>query len=407
MKNRVVTALLSVVIAFALWMYVITVERTEIEETFYNVPVILDSETVLEDRGLMITSDTDLTVTLKLSGNRSDLNKLRSSDITVMADLSRIYESGEKKLSYDVSFPGDVKNNAIEVVSRHPDSVNLTVVKWDTKVIPISLAYIGSVPEGYNADKQNATLDVNSVTVTGPEDIISQIEMAKVTVDLAGRTQTLVDHLRYSLCDGSGNPIADVSTVTTDRGEVRVTVPVQMVKDVKLTYTVTNGGGLTAQDVTITPNYDTITVAGSPAALAELEEISLGSIDLGVIAESQQLILPIRLPEGVTNQSGITEVTMDIVLPELEIRIYSLTNFRIENVPQGMTAEIINKVLNVKIRGMGPVLDQLKAEDIVVVVDFSGAEHGRFTLPAVIEIKAFDNVGAVESYYVNVNVTES
>lgn len=404
MKSKLLTALLSIAIAFGLWVYVITVEHTEIEETFYNVPVVLDGESILADRGLMITSDTDLAVTLKLSGNRSALNNLRSSDIAALVDLSRIYEAGEKNLSYDVSVPGD--NSTIEVVSRNPDTITLTVVEWATKEIPVELAYTGRVQEGYSVDKQNAKLEYETVTVTGPKDIINQIGMAKITLDLTGRSETIADSFRYSLCDVAGDPIEDVSTVTTDRGEIRVTVTIQKVKDVHLTYTVSNGGGLTAEDISVSLEFDTITVAGSNAALANLEEISLGVIDLSVITESQQLVMPIKLPEGVTNQSGITEVKVDVTLPELETRIYNVTNFRMENVPQGMTVQIVTRMLSVKVRGMAPVLDKLTASDIIAVVDFTGAEPGAFSFAATIEIDGFDTVGAVDSYTVNANVME-
>ena len=404
-SERILNILLAAVIAFGLWLYVITVEHTEIEDTFYNIPVILDGESVLAERGLMIVSDTDLTVTLRLSGNRSTLNNLKSSDITVLADLTRIYEAGEKQLSYSVSCPGSAQNNSIEVVSRKPDSITLTVVEWASKEIPVELAYTGRVQDGFYVDKQNAKLDENTVTVTGPKDLINQIGLAKITVDLTGRSETVVESLRYSLCDAEGTPINDVSSVTTDRGDIRVTVPIQKVKNISLNLTVIPGGGLTQQDVTITLDYDFITVAGSSAKLAELgDAIELGVIDLSNITESQQMVFSIKLPEGVTNQSGITEVTADIKVPELEIRAYNVTNFRMDNVPAGMTAQIITRMLNVKVRGVANVLDKLTASDIVVVVDFEGAEPGSVRLAATIEINGFETVGAVETYSVMANV---
>ena len=145
MKNKFLTALLAVLIAICLWAYVITVERPESENTFYNVPVVLDGETVLQDRGMMITSDTQMTVTLKIAGKRSELNNLKSSDIAAVVDLSRIAEAGEKKLTYAVSIPGD---STLEVVNRQPDTLSLTVTEWATKEIPVELAYEGRVPEG-------------------------------------------------------------------------------------------------------------------------------------------------------------------------------------------------------------------------------------------------------------------
>ena len=406
MKNKFLTALLAGLIAVCLWAYVITVERPESENTFYNVPVVLDGETVLQDRGMMITSDTELTVNLRLSGKRSDLNKLKSSDIAAVIDLSRITEAGNKKFTYNVSIPGD---SSIEVVSREPDALYLTVTEWAVKEIPVELAYEGRVPEGYYVDRQSASVEYDTVTVTGPKEIISQISLAKITLNLENRLETISEYLRYALCDDQGNPIEDVSTVTTDRGELRVTVSIQQLKEVKLTYDIIAGGGLTAEDVKVTADYDTVTVAGSTAALLGLDEINLGTVDLGELTESTELVLGIKLPEGVTNQSGFTAVRLQVELPELETRIYSINKFRADNVPQGMTAQIYTQLLEVKLRGRGPILDRIKPEHITAVVDLTGEAAGMFSLPVEFEIEGFgtvDNVGAVEKYSVKGKLSE-
>lgn len=407
MKNKVLTALLAVVIAFALWTYVITVEQPESVETFYNVPVVLDGGTVLSERGLMITSDTDLTVTLRLSGNRTDLNKLRSSDITILADLTKIYEAGEKNLSYDISFPGDVQNNAIEVVSREPNFVTLTVVEWASKEIPVEVEFQGAVPEDYVADKKDVVQDETAVTITGPREVVDQITKAVVSPDLTGRTETFSESYRYSLCDEQGQPVEDVSAITTNKGEIWVTVSIQKVQTVELTYQVIDGGGLTAEDVRISLDYQTITVAGSTAALEGLTEISLGTVDLGKITENTVLTFPVTLPDGVSNLSGVKEITAAVTLPEMEIRSYTVTQFRTENVPDGKTAQILARQLEVKIRGMGPILDDLKPENIVAIVDFTGVENGRAKFDVQIRIVGVENVGAVGVYTVYAEVGDT
>ena len=406
MKSKFLTALLAGVIAICRWGYVITVERPESENTFYNVPVVMDGETVLQDRGMMLTSDTKMTVTLKLAGKRSDLNNLKSSDIAAVVDLSRINQAGDVRLTYDVSIPGA---GSVEVISRHPDTLSLTVTEWATKEIQVKVAYEGRVPEGYYVDKQSEELDYEAVTVTGPKAIISRIEQAKITLNLENRIETISESLRYALCDGQGNPIEDVSSVTTDHGEVRVTVSIQQLKGVKITYNVIDGGGLTAADVKVTADYDTVTVAGSTAALLGLDEINLGDVDLGELTESTELVMPIKLPEGVSNQSGFTVVHLNVELPELETRTYSVRKFRTVNVPQGMIAEIYTQILEVKIRGRGPVLDRLKPEYITAVVNLEGELEGTFSRAVEFEIEGFgtvENVGAVDKYSVTGKLSE-
>ena len=75
-KNKIVSLLLSVLVAFGLWAYVITFVSSDMEGTFYDIPVSLQGEALLAERGLMITTQEKPTVTLTLYGNRRELNQL-------------------------------------------------------------------------------------------------------------------------------------------------------------------------------------------------------------------------------------------------------------------------------------------------------------------------------------------
>lgn len=405
MKSKILTALLAAAIAVCLWGYVITVERPESEKTFYKVPVVLEGENVLKDRGMMITSGEDTTVTLKLAGRRSDLKNLKSSDIVAVVNLSRITEPGQKNMSYSISIPGD---SNIDVVKRTPDTVAISVVEWASKPIPVNLKFEGHVPEDYGENRQGATKDHDTITVTGPKDIINQIAMAKVTIDLDGRTETFAESFRYALCDAEGTPIDDVSSVTTDYGEIRVSMSIHQLKEVKLVYTIVDGGGLTASDVevSISPK-DTITVAGSPMVLEELKEINLGTFDLGELTQTTEFKKPVKLPEGVSNRSNISEVTVTVTVPEMETRTYNTSQFRIENVPEGLEAQLIAEQLEVHLRGRGRLLDQIKPEHITAVVDLTDQEVGNVYLPVKIEIETYGEdsmVGAVGQHSVQVKL---
>ena len=58
MKNKFLAMAFSVVVAFGLWLFVINVVSPESEKTYYDIPVVLQNKDVLEQRGLMIVSDT-------------------------------------------------------------------------------------------------------------------------------------------------------------------------------------------------------------------------------------------------------------------------------------------------------------------------------------------------------------
>ena len=405
--------LLSVTIALTLWLYVISVERTETVQNFRNVPVILDGESVLEDRGLKIVSDTDLTVDLELTGNRSELNKLRSSDIVVIVDLTRIYEAGEKELEYSVTLPG-----TIEVVSREPQTINIEVARWVTQEVPVQLEQVGSLPDNYIVDQQNVTLDRQFITLSGPQSVVENIAMAKVTVDMTGRTESVEERVSVTLCDENSVPL-DVSSVTVDTDKVLVKIPVLMVKDIQLQVSVISGGGLTAQDVTVTLDKTEITVSGSPAVISKLEDVLvLGTIDLSQELEGfTDRTYQVELPAGVKNLSGIEEVQVSLEMPEREIQSFDLSmedmldRVELQNVPDGVPVRVReNQQLTVWIRGQAKDLEKVMITDFRIVVDLTGAtQTGMYE--AQILVENVSGVGVVsdpdDPYEILVQIGES
>ena len=111
-NNKIVTFLLALAISLGLWFYVVTVVKPDTTNTYYNIPVVLDGESFLTENSLMIVGARNTTVTMELYGNRTDLDKVNSGNITLIADLSKIRDPGEIELPYSHRFPGDVPSGA-------------------------------------------------------------------------------------------------------------------------------------------------------------------------------------------------------------------------------------------------------------------------------------------------------
>lgn len=407
-KSKFTSILLSVAIAFGLWLYVVYNVSQEDTNTFYNIDIVYEGETVLNDRGLMIASASTNTATLELTGKRSDLNKVNSNNITLKADLSKIYEAGSRiSIEYEIAYPGDVAKNAFTVESRTP--VYITVEKrTNNKEIPVEVKWIGSAPEGFISDRENRVLDHGSVLITGPSSVADLIAKAVIEVDLTEQRESISQSYRYTLCDEEGNPV-DAAKITTNVEEVRLDVKILRVKDLALTYTLVEGGGATGDNTTITLSHDTIRVSGGEAVLDSMgDAIVIGTIDLSALAKSDTLSFPITLPEGVTNETGITEVQAQVQFDRgLTTREITVGNIRAINVPEGMTADIITEKLAVSLRGPAHLVVKLKESDITVTVDFTDAEIGTSTFKATITLREeFGKVGAVGSCYVSATVQQ-
>ena len=406
MKSKFLTILMSVGLALGLWLFVITVEQPESEKTYYDIPVVLQNESILAERGLMITSEWP-TVTLTLSSTRTNLNQLNETNINVIANANSIVTPGTHELTYNVSYPGNIPAGSITRQSSRPDMVTLKVENKIVKQVPVVPVYAGSVPEGLLADKENVVLDNAFIEVSGPESVMEKITQAMIFVDLEGKTQTIVEECTYSLCDEAGEPV-DAQGVTTNVEVVNLTLAIQRVKEVTLTVTVVDGGGATAQTSTIDVQPKTIRISGSEALLEGLDELNLGTINLGEIAEDKRLSLAITLPEGITNETGINEATVEVKFPNLKTTGMSITKIDLINIPEGMEAELVTQMLEVKLRGPKNLIDSIAAENVTVLVDLENAELGTDKYPVLINVgSAFNGVGALNSYTVMVTLTEA
>ena len=408
MKRKIVYGLLSALIAFGLWLYVVTVVNPEWEETFYNIPVVLENEEILHERGLMLVSEEEPKVTLRLSGNRADMIKLNSSNITIRADLSRIYSAGEQSLSYSIVYPGDVPNNAFEIISQTPQQLILSVTERKSKDVDVQVSFNGAVPEQYIAFMDKATLDYEKITVTGPASVIDRIVAAKVQVDLEGKKETISQQYSYVFCDAEGNAVeSDWLKVNTE--QVLYTLKIQQWKDITLRVDVVSGGGVLKEQCVITPSVSTIRVSGSEKLLADLgDELLLGVIDLSKIEKDSVLSYNITLPEGITNLSEKNTVDVAVQIPTgLETIEMSVSTIKAVNVPNGMTVDISTTEKVVKIRGPQMYLDVLTSQDLEIYVDFTNADAGTATFAAkviVINPQLAAYVGAVGAYDVAATV---
>lgn len=410
MKDKLTSLFLSLVAAFALWSYVVTVVSPEAEDTYYNIPIVMEGESVLTtERNLMVTSVSSTDLDLTVSGRRSDLAKINSANITAKVDLTKVYEAGENiSLTPNITFPGDVAQNALVIQNKDPGSIIVTVEERRTKEVPVEIKWIGSTPEGYMSDRENRTLDYSAITIVGPASVADRIEKAVIEVDLNEQKESISQDYRYTLCDGENNPV-DAELIKTNVQQVRLDVKIQQVKEVKLVLDLTHGGGTNERNTTITILPETIRLSGSEAVLEDLgEQIVLGKIDLNLIEKSQTLNFPITLPEGVTNLSNIEEAQVEIKFYGLTVKEFVVENIVPINVPEGMEVDLITEKLTIVLRGYATEIARIDAEDISVTVDFTGAEMGTTTFKPIIKCSdKFPNLGHVGTYWVSATVSQA
>lgn len=409
-KSKISSLILSVAAAMMLWLFVVSNVSQEDDRTFYNVPVVLSGETILGERNLMITNASVRSVSLTLTGPRSELNKISSSNnLAVRVDLTGINDPGERlAMNYSVIYPGDVTSGSIAVQNRSPVNIYFDVDYRRTKEIPVKIRWTGTRSGDHLYDTENAVMDYPTVTLMGPAAVVDTIDYAMIEVDLTGRVESFGESYRYTLCNADGEPV-DAEQVTTNAEEVRLEMPIRRLKEMALGVNVIYGGAATEDNTKIEISPEILQITGSEVLLAELgDSLVIGTIDLAELTElNNELVFLLNFPEGITNQTGVSEVVVTVQFQGLATKEFNVDSFRTRNVPEGLEADVITENLTVLVRGTPDQLEKITQEDLWAEIDFTDAELGTATYRARIAFRdSLDQVGVLSSYSVTARLQE-
>ena len=190
----------------------------------------------------------------------------------------------------------------------------------------------------------------------------------------------------------------DSELITVNTENVHVDLTIHRKKQVDLTVTVIPGGGATENEVDISLSIDSIQVSGSDSALEQVgdniiqvsgseaamealgDSLHLGTINLADYETATDITFTIPTYEGVTNDSGETEVVVSLSFKGLITKEFSIDQFVITGVPEGYVASVITEKITIRVRGRYELVNKLTAKDIIAKVDFSGEEPGDATI---------------------------
>ena len=94
-------AIFSVLVALLLWFYVQGAETPDYKKTFSDVPVEMQSLSA----SFSVIDGGENTVDITLLGKRSDLNKIRATDLQAYVDLSGVTQPGSYQEEIQVLVP--------------------------------------------------------------------------------------------------------------------------------------------------------------------------------------------------------------------------------------------------------------------------------------------------------------
>ena len=405
-KLKIPYIIFSIIVSFALWLYVAYVDNPEATVDFYGIKIEFSGEDLLRDNDLIVTNIDTNSLNISLTGRRNTVTRLSNADIKAVVDLSDVLaissDAGEYQLSYDLDY--GVSNSGIILSSVSREYVTVTVEKLETVSVPVKAIYNGGVAEGYKADAPEVSPE--TIEVQGPGAIISQISYAAATLDRENLSTSVSEQVPLVLMDENDNVIStDGLILSTDTATVSISV--LMVKDVPLVVNLIEGASATDENVrcNIDPQY--ITISGDREILEDYNQITLGTIDLTSFISSITETYTITLPNDVRNLTGTVTATVTVEVLNTSTRRLTADNIQYRNNTPGFNVDVVTQSMDITIRGQEEDLDQVTSDNIRVIADLSelGNTTGAFTVPAKVYVDGFENVDAVGEYTVTVIIS--
>jgi YbbR domain-containing protein len=372
MRNTPSLLLLSGLLGVSLWVFVTEEENpTRVDEL--PAPILVQAVTV-ED-GLAVANQLpSVQVVVAAPEERWDDINSGLGSFSAFVDLNGI-TGREQTVPVRVEIQGIRGARVVEVI---PDRVTVNLEELTSVEVPVRVRAVGPLPLGY---EQGATsVDPQSVTVTGPESLVSRVNDAVADINVTGLTLGVPQTVTV-VPRGAGG--SEIRGVTLEPSTARVDVeirPSTLVRPLRLEVDVRGApaAGYWVTNVVVSPA--TIQVEGTLETLQQVDSIELGEVDVTGELSDVTRAFTVELPPGLSN-TETQRVTVVVQIAPIEGDFSFALAPTLVGLSSGLTAELDVETIEVTLNGPLPLLSQFSAEDLIVTLDVTGLGVGIHDVP--------------------------
>lgn len=385
--NNLSLKIVSAVFAVILWTVIVNIYDPNTSYTFSNITVQLVNTQSLTEKNYTFEVVDGGKISVTVSGPKSVVTDLKTSDIAATADLSKVTAFTDYvDIQVQVVKDGQVLNN-VEAVPR-TSALKLSIENRDTNTYAVNVNTTGTPANGYVV--ASTTTSPTYIKVTGPTSLVEGVASVGVDVDVSGAEGTVNTQSDINMYDSDGNIIAneelEMSSETAD-------VIVEMART-KTVPVVVKTSGTPSQDCIVTGtslSQTSVVISGQQEALSKIDNITIPSSAVSVDGLSEDKTYTFKLtdyvPSGVKIVSDSRlQVTIKISKASTKTVHISSDAIKIENVSSGYNAVIEGTGIDVIISGTGTILENISATDITCNVNAAGLSAGTHSVDVSVSV---------------------
>lgn len=396
--------ILAVLFSIALWLVVVNIEDPKTTRTF--------TSTVSVENGNYLTGigkyyeiiNNSSTVTFKVSGKRSYLERMGNTDFKAVADLENIENMSRVPIEITPQkYSGNVS------VGNKTYYLELAVEDLRLESFVISVEPQGEVED----QKALGTVGIspNILRVSGPSSVVEKVDKVVATVDVSHMTSDMIDSVIPTLYDAQGNKV-DTSELSFNMQSVTVSVQILDTKEVTISFQTSGTPPEGYEYTAIEYSPQTVMVKGETAVLNTINSITVPRevLDLTDAVDDIKKSVDVSsyLPEGITLlDSSQGKIDVVVKLEKHETRKFRIptANITVKNLSDDYDIKFSDNSIEIELEGLSTNLEELDPETLTGSVDASGMSEGEHKLN--LELNLDDRFKLVKSVAVTADFVEA
>ena len=186
MTNNLLLKLLAVMFAAILWLAVVNIDDPKTTRTFTTTVTVENSDYLTEIGKYYEIVNNSNTVTFKVSGKRSYLERMSNVDFKATADLELI--EGFNRVPIEIT---PQRYNGFVTVASKINYLELNVEDLVSKPFMISVQTEGDVAGKHAIGETSVSPTL--LRVSGPASVVETVDKAVATVNVEGMAQDITD----------------------------------------------------------------------------------------------------------------------------------------------------------------------------------------------------------------------